>query len=138
MARRRSTRCSAGHVDILAAPIAEVHPQVEQGAVRVLAVTGPRRAAALPDAPTLDELGLPGLGINGWIGILAPAKTPTEICAKLNAAVNKVVARPEVDKRLRQLGYEPYVGTLADAPAFLTRQIDTWGNLIRATGITAE
>jgi tripartite-type tricarboxylate transporter receptor subunit TctC len=126
------------HIDILAAPVAEVHPQVEQGAVRVLAVTGPRRAAALPDAPTLDELGLSGLGINGWIGILAPAKTPTEICAKLNADVNKVVARPEVDKRLRQLGYEPYVGTLAAAPAFLTRQIDTWGNLIRATGITAE
>jgi len=52
--------------------------------------------------------------------------------------VNQVVMRPEVDKRLRQLGYEPYVGTLADAPGFLTRQIDTWGNLIRATGITAE
>jgi tripartite-type tricarboxylate transporter receptor subunit TctC len=126
------------HIDILAAPVAEVHPQVQQGAVRVLAVTGPRRASALPDAPTLDELGLMGLGINGWIGILAPAKTPTEICAKLNAAVNKVVARPEVDNRLRQLGYEPYVGTLADAPTFLTRQIDTWGNLIRATGIAAE
>jgi tripartite-type tricarboxylate transporter receptor subunit TctC len=126
------------HVDILAAPVAEVHPQVEQGAVRVLAVTGPRRAAALPDAATLDELGLPGLGSNGWVGILAPAKTPTEICAKLNAAVNQVVVRPEVDKRLRQLGYEPYVGTLADAPAFLTRQIETWGNLIRATGIAAE
>jgi tripartite-type tricarboxylate transporter receptor subunit TctC len=126
------------HVDILAAPVAELHPQVAQGAVRVLAVTGPRRAGAFPDAATLDELGLPGLGINGWVGILAPAKTPTEICARLNAAVNQVVVRPEVDKRLRQLGYEPYVGTLADAPAFLTRQIDTWGNLIRATGITAE
>jgi tripartite-type tricarboxylate transporter receptor subunit TctC len=79
-----------------------------------------------------------GLGINGWVGILAPAKTPTEICAKLNAAVNQIVVRPEVDKRLRQLGYEPYIGTLADAPAFLTRQIDTWGNLIRATGIAAD
>ena len=65
------------HVDILAAPVAEVHPQVQQGAVRVLAVTGPRRASALPDAATLDELGLQGLGINGWVGILAPAKTPT-------------------------------------------------------------
>ena len=126
------------HIDILAAPVAEVHPQVQQGAVRVLAVTGPRRASALPDAASLDELGLQGLGIDGWVGILAPAKTPTEICAKLNAAVNQVVVRPEVDKRLRQLGYEPYVGTLADAPAFLTRQIDTWGNLIRATGIAAE
>jgi hypothetical protein len=47
-------------------------------------------------------------------------------------------APPDVDKRLRSLGYEPYVGDLADAPAFLKRQIDTWGDLIRATGIAAE
>jgi tripartite-type tricarboxylate transporter receptor subunit TctC len=126
------------HVDIITAPVAEVHPQVEQGAVRALAVTGPRRVAALADVPTLDELGMPGLGINGWIGILAPARTPAEICAKLNATVNRIVAKPSVDKRLRGLGYEPYVGTFADAGGFLNRQIDTWGQLIRATGISAE
>jgi tripartite-type tricarboxylate transporter receptor subunit TctC len=127
-----------GHVDILTAPVAEIHPQMEQGAVRVLAVTGPARSAALPEVATLDELGFPGLGINGWIGILAPAKTPAEICARLNAAVNQVIARPEIDKRLRTLGYEPYRGEFDAAQGFLKRQIDTWGDLIRATGITAE
>lgn len=126
------------HIDILTAPVAEVHPQIDQGAVRALAVTGPRRASSLPDVPTLDELGLPGLGINGWIGILAPARTPADILVKLNAAVNRIVAKPGVDKRLRGLGYEPYVGTFADAGEFLQRQIDTWGRLIRATGIAAE
>jgi len=126
------------HVDIITAPVAEVHPQITQGTIRALAVTGARRAAALPDTPTLDELGLPGLGINGWIGILAPAKTPPDICAKLNAAVNRIVARPNVDSRLRVLGYEPYVGTFTEAGGFLKRQIDTWGNLIRATGISAD
>jgi tripartite-type tricarboxylate transporter receptor subunit TctC len=126
------------HVDIITAPIAELHPQIEQGAVRALAVTGPRRVAALPDTPTLDELDLPGLGINGWIGMLAPARTPPDICAKLNATVNRIVARPSVDQRLRTLGYEPYVGAFADAGGFLKRQIDTWGNLIRATGISAD
>ncbi len=126
------------HVDIITAPVAEVHPQIEQGAVRALAVTGPRRAAALANVPTLDEIGMPGLGINGWIGILAPARTPDDICAKLNATVNGIVAKPGVDKRLRGLGYEPYVGTFADAGGFLKRQIDTWGGLIRATGITAD
>src|SRR5215831_19115042 len=64
------------HVDIIMAPVAETHLQIEQGAVRALAVTGPRRAAALANVPTLDELGMPGLGINGWIGILAPARRP--------------------------------------------------------------
>jgi tripartite-type tricarboxylate transporter receptor subunit TctC len=126
------------HVDILTAPVAEAFPQIEQGTVRALAVTGPRRASALPDTPTLDELGLTGLGINGWIGILAPARTPPDICIRLNAAVNRIVARPGVDKRLRQLGYEPYVGSFEDAAAFLKTQIDTWGNLIRATGIAAD
>ena len=126
------------HVDIIAAPIAEVNPLIEQGAVRALAVTGPRRAAALPDVPTLDELGIPGLGINGWIGILAPARTPPDICEKLNAAVNRIVAMPNVDKRLRSLGYEPYIGSFAEAPAFLKRQIDTWGNMIRATGLSVD
>jgi tripartite-type tricarboxylate transporter receptor subunit TctC len=126
------------HVDIITAPVAEVFPQIEQGAVRALAVTGPRRVAVLPDTPNLDELGLPGLAINGWIGILAPAKTPVEICARLSAAVNEIVARPNVDKRLRLLGYEPYVGTFPDAAGFLKKQIDTWGGLIRATGIAAD
>jgi tripartite-type tricarboxylate transporter receptor subunit TctC len=126
------------HVDIVAAPVAEVYPQVEQGAVRALAATGARRAAALPNVPTLDELGMHGLGINGWIGILAPARTPDDICAELNAAVNRIVAKPGVDKRLRGLGYEPYIGIFAAAGGFLERQIDTWGRLIRATGITAE
>lgn len=126
------------HVDIVAAPVAELYPQIEQGAVRALAATGPHRAAALPNVPTLDELGMLGLGINGWIGILAPARTPDDICARLNAAVNDIVAKPGVDKRLRGLGYEPYIGTFAAADGFLQRQIDTWGRLIRATGITAE
>jgi len=125
-------------VDIITAPVAEVHPQIEQGAVRALAVTGPRRVAALANVPTLDELGMPGLGINGWIGILAPARTPDDICAKLNATVNQIVAKPGVDRRLRGLGYEPYVGAFADAGGFLRRQIDIWGGLIRATGISAD
>ena len=126
------------HVDVNVGPVAEVHPMIQQGAVRALAVTGPRRAAALPDVRTLDEIDMRGLGINGWIGLLTPAKTPLEIRAKLNAAINEVAASPDVDRRLRTLGYEPYRGSIADAPAFLKTQIDTWGALIRATGISAE
>ena len=69
---------------------------------------------------------------------LPPAKTPAEIGEKLNAAVNEVIANPTVDQRLRTLGYEPYRGSYSDASGFLRKQIDTWGNLIRATGITIE
>ena len=70
------------HVDIIAAPIAELVPQVQQGALRVLAVSGSKRSASFPDVPMLREAGFPGLEINGWIGILAPAATPDDICAE--------------------------------------------------------
>jgi tripartite-type tricarboxylate transporter receptor subunit TctC len=126
------------HTDVNVGPVAETHPMVVQGMVRALAVTGPRRADALPDVPTLEELGFRGIDVNGFIAVLAAVKTPAEIRARLHAAINEVVALPAVDKRLRALGYEPYRGEFADAPAFLKKQIDTWGNLIRATGIAIE
>jgi len=127
-----------GHVDIVAGPVAELVPQVQQGSVRVLAVTGAKRAVALPDVPMLSEVGFPDLAIHGWIGLLAPAKTPTDICARLNAAVNAVVVKPHVDQRLRTLGYEPAAVPLDAAPDFLRNSIDTWGRMIRATGIVAD
>jgi tripartite-type tricarboxylate transporter receptor subunit TctC len=126
------------HVDINVGPVAETTPMIRQGALRGLAVTGPRRAEALPDVPTLEELGFTGIAINGFIALLAPAKLPPEIGEKLNASVNAVIADPNVEQRLRTLGYEPYRGSFADANGFLKKQIDTWGNLIRATGITFE
>ncbi len=126
------------HVDIIAGPVAEIYPQVRQGAMRALAVTGPRRAQAFPEVPTLSEVGFPGIEINGWVGLLAPAKTPPEVCAKLNAAVNAVVAKPDVDRRLRDLGYEPSTLALADAATVLKTSIATWQRMIQATGITAE
>ena len=123
------------HVDIIAAPIAELVPQVRQGAVRVLAVSGSKRSAAFPEVPMLREAGFPGLEINGWIGILAPAATPDDVCARLNAAVNAAVGKPTVNARLRQLGYEPNEMVLAATGPFLKNSIETWRKMILATGI---
>jgi tripartite-type tricarboxylate transporter receptor subunit TctC len=126
------------HVDIIAGPVAEIYPQVQQGAMRALAVTGAKRADAFPDVPTLSQVGFPGIEFSGWVGLLAPARTAPEICAKLNAAVRAAVARPEVERRLRDLGYEPRAIALADASTLLKNSIETWGRMILATGITAE
>jgi tripartite-type tricarboxylate transporter receptor subunit TctC len=123
------------HVDIIAAPLAELVPQVQQGALRVLAVSGTKRSASFPDVPMLGEAGFPGLEINGWIGILAPAGTPDEICARLNSAVNAAVGKPAVNARLRQLGYEPHNMALAETGPFLTNSIETWRKMILATGM---
>jgi tripartite-type tricarboxylate transporter receptor subunit TctC len=123
------------HVDIIAAPIAELVPQVRQGALRVLAVSGSKRSAAFPDVPMLREAGFPGLEINGWIGILAPAATSDDICLKINSAVNAAVGKPAVNERLRSLGYEPHAMPLAGTAPFLTNSIETWRKMILATGM---
>jgi len=120
---------------IIAAPIAELVPQVQQGAVRVLAVSGGKRAPAFPDVPMLREAGFPGLEIHGWIGILAPSGTPDEVCERLNRAVNAAVGKPAVNARLRTLGYEPHEMPLADSGPFLTNSIETWRKMILATGM---
>jgi tripartite-type tricarboxylate transporter receptor subunit TctC len=127
-----------GHVDVVTGPIAEIVPQVQQGKLRALAVTGQMRSRALPDVPTLREAGLPAIEIYGWNGILAPAKIPPEIALKVNTAVNAVVATPAVEQRLRTLGYDPYSLPLAEAPAFLKDSIDAWARMIREAGITPE
>lgn len=125
-----------GHqVDILAGPVSEVFAQLKAGKVRALAVSGPRRALALPDVPTLTESGFPGLEIAGWIGLLAPAKTPTAVCAKLNTAINTLVDKPSFNARLRNLGYEPATLALSDGDAFLNDSIATWRRMILATGL---
>ena len=126
------------HVDILTAPVAEVHPQIDQGAVRALAVTGPQRASSLPTCRRWTSSACRASASMAGSGFSAPARTAAEILVKLNGAVNRIVAKPGVDKRLRGLGYEPYVGAFADAGDFLKRQIDNWGRLIHATGITVE
>jgi len=123
------------HVDIIAAPTAELLPQMQQGALRVLAVSGTKRSPSFPDVPKLGEAGFPGLEINGWIGILAPAATPDDVCLKLNAAINAAVAKPTVNARLRQLGYEPHSMALAESGPFLTNSIETWRKMILATGM---
>jgi tripartite-type tricarboxylate transporter receptor subunit TctC len=83
----------------------------------------------------LREAGFPGLEINGWIGILAPAATPDDICLKINSAVNAAVGKPAVNERLRSLGYEPHAMSLTGTAPFLTNSIETWRKMILATGI---
>jgi tripartite-type tricarboxylate transporter receptor subunit TctC len=123
------------HVDIIAAPLAELVPQVQQGALRVLAVSGSKRSPSFPDVPMLGEAGFPGLEIHGWIGILAPSATPDDICLKLNSVVNAAVGKPTVNARLRSLGYEPHAMPLAGTGPFLTNSIETWRKMILATGM---
>ncbi|MNQ98205.1 Tripartite tricarboxylate transporter family receptor [compost metagenome] len=96
-------------------------PFIEGGKLRALAVAAPKRVAALPNVPTFAELGLGEVNDSAWFGLIAPAKLPADIQAKLNAAAIKVLAMPEVKAKLEKLGATP----VGDTPAQFAKQIST-------------
>jgi tripartite-type tricarboxylate transporter receptor subunit TctC len=120
-----------GQVQLMFSSVVAILPQVQAGKLRALATTGARRMALLPDLPTVAESGVPGYQASSWYGILAPAGTPPDVVAKLNAALVKVVAQPEVRKALAREGAEP-VGDSPEAfGAFIREEKQRLGDVIR-------
>ena len=109
----------AGQVQILFDNLPSSLPFIEGGKLRALAVAAPKRVAALPNVPTFAELGLPEVNDAAWFGLIAPAKLPADIQAKLNAAAIKVLAMPEVKAKLEKLGATP----VGDTPQHFAQQI---------------
>jgi len=96
------------------------------------------RSAALPDLPTIAQAGYPGLDGDGWIGILVPAGTPTEIITLLQREIAQIIALPDLKERLLALGFEPVGSTAQEFAAQLTLELDKWTKVIRAANIKAE
>jgi tripartite-type tricarboxylate transporter receptor subunit TctC len=128
----------AGHVELCFATVLEAIGHVKSGRVRVLAVTGQRRVAALPDVPTLSEAGLPGFNSISWIGLLAPAGTPKEVVEKISADLREVLATDDVKQRLTDLGALPAGNTPAQFQQLIDTDRKRYAELIKAKDITAE
>jgi tripartite-type tricarboxylate transporter receptor subunit TctC len=131
----------AGHIDLKVEQAAQTLPLVQSGQIRAYAVTAETRLAAAPDIPTVDEAGLPGFYISAWHGLWVPKGTPTDVIAKLNAAVVDALADPAVRKRLAELGQEipPREQQTAEAlAAHHKAEIEKWWPLIKAANIKAE
>ncbi|MDQ8031769.1 Bug family tripartite tricarboxylate transporter substrate binding protein [Bordetella genomosp. 1] len=101
------TAMIGGEVDLGVDTVSSAAAQARAGKVRALAVTGNQRMAQLPDVPTFNEAGLPNVSFVGWYGLVAPAGTPADVMAKLGAAVEQVMADPEVRKTVSDLALEP-------------------------------
>lgn len=97
----------AGRLDYYFVPLAPALPLVSQGKVIALAVSTPKRIALLPDVPTIAEAGYPDAEYLFWGGLAAPAKTPPDIIAKLNAATGKALALPDIQEKLQRIGVQP-------------------------------
>jgi tripartite-type tricarboxylate transporter receptor subunit TctC len=126
----------AGQMNMTFEGTTAIVPHIKSGEVRALAVTSPTRIPEIPDVPTMDELGYPGMPPDSWQAIVAPAGTPPDIVAKINKVVNEGLATPELQNKLKQLGGEPQPMSVTDFAAFIADQYKRWGEVIRITGVT--
>ncbi len=123
---------SAGRVDFMFTPLLSSLPTVRDGRMRALAVSTAKRSSAMPDVPTVAEAGLPGFVFDFWIGLLAPAKTPRAVVAKLNAEVNKALALPDVKERMSKLGAESMPMSPEQFDNYIKDEFNTLGAVMKA------
>jgi tripartite-type tricarboxylate transporter receptor subunit TctC len=124
----------AGRIHYAWVPAVSSMGPVKEGKVKPLAVSTPRRIAALPDVPTIAEAGFPAGESTFWLALLAPAKTPPELVAKVNAEVNRTLQSAEMKERLAKLGTEPMAMTPGEADAFIRREYEVLGKVMREAG----
>ncbi|MDX3906106.1 MAG: tripartite tricarboxylate transporter substrate binding protein [Pigmentiphaga sp.] len=129
---------AAGRVASVFASYSDLLPHAQSGAMRILASTGSARSPISPDIPTMKESGYTGFEVVGFGGLLAPAGTPPELTARMAASVQKVLARPEIRKRLLELGFEPVDSNQEAFAALIRAQNDFWAKVIRDAGIKVE
>jgi tripartite-type tricarboxylate transporter receptor subunit TctC len=127
-----------GQVQVMFANMPGTLQHVRSGKLRVLAVTGEKRSNLLPEVPTIAEAGVPGYQAATWFGVLAPAGTPKEIVAKLNAEIAKVLGAPELINHLKNEGAEVTGGSPGQFRTFLQADIAKWAPIVRASGAQVE
>ena len=128
----------AGHVPLAIGSVFLLKPFIDSKRLRALAVTTSKRSPDLPDVPTLAELGFTGFEAPAWWAVLAPARTPPEVVARMNEALNAVMRTPELAKRLDAQGIDVMGGPPDAARVFIERQMDLWGRVVKENNIKAD
>jgi tripartite-type tricarboxylate transporter receptor subunit TctC len=132
-----TTDAIAGHVPVAIASVALLSPHIQAGALRPVAVTSARRYAQLPDTPTIAELGTVGFDAEAWWGLLAPAKTPSDIIMRMNAAMAKALREPAVERSLNDQGVEYQLSSPKEFGKFIEGEIVRWAKVIKDNKIAA-
>jgi tripartite-type tricarboxylate transporter receptor subunit TctC len=127
-----------GHIPMMLDNIPSVKPQVVSGKMKALAVTSAKRSAAMPEVPTFAESGLAGFEANSWWAILAPAGTPPEIIARLNAELVKILQSAYVKERFAGVGAEPAPSTPEEAAAHIKGEVGKWAAIVKASGARVD
>ncbi len=127
-----------GYVNLMFNSIPPVLQHIKAGRLRLLGVASARRSPQLPDVPTISEAGVPGYEAITWFGLLAPAKTPRQIVARLNAALVKVVHSPEMKSQLELLGYDPVGGSPQEFAAFIRAESEKYAKVVKLSGAKVD
>jgi len=128
----------AGRVSMMFADFTTAMPHVTAGTLRALAQTRIKRSSLYPELPTLDEEGIKGFNMDAWAGIVAPAKTPPEVVAKLNAVLRKIIDDPATKAKLRKVGFEGFSSSPEELGAYIKVQLETWRKMVAESGVQAE
>lgn len=128
----------AGNTDAAAAGPPGFVAQAKAGKIRIIASGSPQRLSALPDVPTVAEFGYPGFDSSQWFGLLAPAKTPPEIVARLNEVALKALSVPAVQARLHEEGSTAAPMAPAEFARFILAERERWSDVVRKAGLKAE
>ena len=127
-----------GQVDLMFNPIAPLLRQVNAGTIKALAVSSAKRSSAAPALPTVAEAGVPGFESDLWYGLFAPAGTPRPLIEKLSAALARVLAEPDIARKLVEQGAEPRPGSPDEMRTTMRVASEHLARLIKAASITAE
>lgn len=133
-----ATALAAGDVDFAFVAQVTANELMAAGKLRPIAVTSPKRSPAMPETPTVQELGIKDYEFFNWFGVIAPAKTPRAVIEKLNKAIAQVLKQHDVQKRLTADGSEVAGNTPAQFDAFLLADTDKWGKLVQQIGMQKE
>jgi tripartite-type tricarboxylate transporter receptor subunit TctC len=128
----------AGHVDFIFMELASAIKLHEGGKARILAVATDKRISSLPDIPTLNEAGVKGFESGTWNALAAPPKTPAAIVLKLNKAVNEVLQSPQAQDHFAKINLRAAGGSPAEAAAFIKKETEVWGGVIKDANVEAN
>jgi tripartite-type tricarboxylate transporter receptor subunit TctC len=132
------TALRGGQIDVGVEILAPVLPQIKGQALRALAVTGDKRAAALPQVPTAKEAGVKTLYAASWNALAVPAKTPRDIVQRLNQEIQNALNAPDVRKKLTDMNVDPQPSSLQQAADLLNSETKRWGEVIQRAGIQKQ
>lgn len=126
------------HVDAIVLTLPTVVPPITQGLLRGIGLASPTRNSAVPDVPTYGEMGFPNVYSGSWVGFFAPAKTPDAIVAKLNTEINAIMQEPQVQQKLKTVGFDVTIKTVGEASDYFRSEVASWGKMIRAIGYSSD